>query len=99
MLRPLKRRAEDAAAIDRVMEWTRAGLRLTADAAIMVSEVSCALPGCPPRHTVVAFWTENATRHQFKVFKPVAEVVADDIPPFWMKDALAATQWAGEACC
>ena len=98
MLRPLKRRAEDVAAIDRVREMTRAGLKLAADTAIMVSEVSCALPGCPPRHTVVAFWTGNATRHQFKVFKPAAAVADDDIPPFWMKDALAANEWAEECC-
>ena len=99
MLRPLKRRAEDVAAIDRVREMTRAGLKLAADTAIMVSEVSCALPGCPPRHTVVAFWTGNATRHQFKVFKPVAEVVEDDLPPPWMKNALIVIEGFGCECC
>src|SRR5256885_12878890 len=52
------------------------------------SEVACALPGCPPLETVVAFWTDADTRHHFKVFKPVAEVAPDDLPPAWLKNAL-----------
>jgi nitrate reductase delta subunit len=66
---------------------------------ILVSEVSCALPGCPPRETVVAFWTETERRHQFKLFKPAAEVVIDDLPPRWLKDALAAIEGLGCECC
>jgi nitrate reductase delta subunit len=48
---------------------------------------------------VVAFWTENETRHQFKLFKPMADVVLDDLPPTWMKPALVAIEGVGFECC
>ena len=99
MLRFVEERPEHAAALDRVRAWTRERFALADDAAILVSEVSCALPGCPPRETVVAFWTETERRHQFKLFKPVAEVVMDDLPPRWLKDALAAIEGLGCECC
>jgi hypothetical protein len=65
----------------------------------MVSEIACALPGCPPLHTVIVFWSEGAERHQLKLFKPVIQVVADDLPPAWMKRALVAIDGIGDECC
>jgi hypothetical protein len=99
MLRFVEKRPEHAAALDRVRAWTRERFALADDAAILVSEVSCALPGCPPRETVVAFWTEDEQRHQFKLFKPVTEVVVDDLPPAWLKSALVAIEGLGCECC
>ncbi len=49
--------------------------------------------------TVVAFWTEDATRHQFKMFKPVREVSSDDLPSAWLKDSLAVPEGFGCDCC
>jgi len=98
MLRSSKKRPELLQALDRVTEWTRERFKLPQDAAILVSEVSCALPGCPPLETVVAFWTKNG-RHQFKLFKPVEEVVPDDLPPAFMKNALVAIEGIGCECC
>jgi hypothetical protein len=99
MLRSYKKRPEHIAALDRVREWTRARFKLPEDAAILVTEVSCALPGCPPLETVVAFWTENDTRHHFKLFKPADQVVADDLPPWWLKSALIAIEGSDLECC
>jgi hypothetical protein len=104
MLRSFKKRPEQLAALDRVRAWTRERFRLPDDSAILVSEVACALPGCPPLETVVAFWTESdgrldVLRHHFKLFKPVAEVVEDDLPPWWMKSALADIEGMGCECC
>jgi nitrate reductase delta subunit len=99
MLRSRKKRPEHLNALDRVEDWTRERFKLAPDAAILVAEVSCTLPGCPPLETVVAFWTGNDQRHQFKLFKPVAEVLADDLPPAWMKNALVAIEGAGDECC
>ena len=98
MLRSFKKRPEHIAALDRVREWTRARFKLLDAAAILVSEVSCALPGCVPIETVIAFWTEQG-RHHFKLFKPVAEVVEDDLPPSWMKPALIVDEQSGLECC
>ena len=99
MLGFIKKSPEHAAALDRVREWTRAQFKLPDDAAILVAEVVCVLPGCPPLETVIAFWTEGEGRHHFKVFKPVAEVVSDDLPPSWMKDALAVPEGFECDCC
>jgi nitrate reductase delta subunit len=87
------------AALERVRAWTRERFALSEEAAILVAQVTCNLPGCPPLETVVAFWTDGATRHQFKLFKPIAEVVADDLPPSWMKNALIADEESGFECC
>jgi hypothetical protein len=98
MLRSRKSSPDHAAALDRVREWTRARFGLGEDAAILVAQVSCQLPGCAPLETVVAFWIDDQ-RYRFKVFKPVAEVVADDLPPAWFKDALIDTDALGCECC
>jgi hypothetical protein len=100
MMRSSKRqRPEQAAAVERIKAWTRERFRLPEEAAILVSEVSCLLPGCPPLETIVAFWSDQDTRHHFKVFKPLGEVVLDDVPPSWMKNALIAEEGASLECC
>ena len=99
MLQHGKQGHEHRDAVDRVKGWTRERFELPPDAAILVAEVACTLPGCPPLETVVAFWTGNDRRHQFKLFKPVAEVLPDDLPPSWMKNALVAIAGVGDECC
>jgi hypothetical protein len=99
MLRSFDKRPQHVAALERVKAWTRQHFKLPEDAAILVSEVSCALPGCPPRETVIAFWTENEKRHQFKLFKPAEDIVLDDLPPAWLKNALIAIEGFGCECC
>ena len=88
----------DSAALDRVREWTRARFAIGDDEAIMVSEIVCAVPGCPPIETHVVFWTAVG-RHHFMVFKPLAEAVEDDLPPAFMKNALVALEGMDCGCC
>ena len=90
---------DHAAAAEQVRAWTRARFALPEDAAVMVAEVTCAVPGCPPLETVVAFWTAEDRRHHFKVFKPAAEVAPDDLPPAWLKDALVIPPGGDCDCC
>jgi nitrate reductase delta subunit len=97
MLAFTKRGPSQTAALDRVREWVRTRFSL-GEAAILVAEVACAVPGCPPIETVIAFWSEER-RHHFKVFKPVAEVAEDDLPPYWMKRALAVPDDFQCECC
>jgi len=92
-----KKTPEHVAALDRVREWVRARFAL-GDAAILVAEVACAVPGCPPIETVIAFWSDEK-RYHFKVFKPVAEVSEDDLPPRWLKPALAVSDDIWCECC
>jgi len=97
-LRSFRKPPEHAAALERVREWVRERFRLGGEAAILVAEIACQVPGCPPIETVIAFWTDKG-RHHFKVFKPVAEVAADDLPPSWMRDALLMRDPNDCECC
>ena len=63
---------------ERVRTWTREHFNLGDAETIMVSELPCSDPGCPPVETHLVFWTQGG-RHQFKVFKPLAEVIPDDL--------------------
>jgi hypothetical protein len=98
-MRSLTRRSGQAVAVERLKAWTRERFALADDAAILVAEVACAVPGCPPLETVVAFWSEGDKRHHFKVFKPLAEVAPDDLPPAFMKNALADLEGIDCDCC
>jgi nitrate reductase delta subunit len=94
--------ADHLAALERVKEWVRIRFALASDAAILVSEVACILPGCPPLETAVAFWTKDGAedmRHHFKMFKRVAEITYDDLPYAWMKDSLVVPEGFECECC
>lgn len=100
MFGTIRKSPDQLKALDLVAAWTRARFNLAQDVAILVSEVTCSLPGCPPLETVVAFWTDNGEkRHRFKLFKPVEQVVEDDLPPSWMKNALIVPEDFGVECC
>jgi nitrate reductase delta subunit len=98
MLGFIKKSSANGETLDRVRAWTRARFALTEDETVMVSEVACAVPGCPPVETHLVFWTASG-RHHFKIFKPLAEVVEDDLPPAFMKNALIAFDSADIDCC
>ncbi len=53
----------------------------------------------PPLETVISFWDEGGTPYHFKIFKPVAEILNDDLPFAWMKDALAVPEGFACNCC
>lgn len=87
-----------AAGLDRLRDWTRTRFALAGGEAVMVSQLACTVPGCPPLETHVVFWTD-AGRHHFKIFKPLAEVSEDDLPPGFMKNALVALEGFACDCC
>jgi len=97
MLGLSRRTSNDQVATERVREWTRARFALT-DETVMVSELACSVPGCPPIETHAVFWTA-AGRHHFKIFKPLAQVTEDDLPPAFMKNALVALEGFDCDCC
>jgi hypothetical protein len=98
MLRLSKKSPGTSAALDRVRDWTQARFKLSDGETVMVSEVACGVPGCPPVETHIVFWTA-AGRHHFKVFKPLAEVAEDDLPPAFMKNALIWAEGLECSCC
>ena len=87
-----------AAGLERLRGWTRTRFALADGETVMVSQIACTVPGCPPLETHVVFWTD-AGRHHFKIFKPLAEVGEDDLPPNFMKNALIALEGFECDCC
>lgn len=85
-------------ALEQVRNWVRERFKLAPETAILVSEVACNLPGCPPLETIVAFW-ENEQRHHFKLLKRVEEVTYDNLPYAWMKGDLVVPEGFGCECC
>jgi hypothetical protein len=49
------------------------------DDAVVVNELSCTEPGCPPIETVVALLRAGSEPRQVKVHKPAVEVTEDDL--------------------
>ena len=92
------KKLENSGALERVREWTRARFTLAADETVMVSQIACSVPGCPPIETHVVFRTP-AGRHHFKIFKPLAQVNEEDLPPAFLKNALVALEGFECACC
>ncbi len=88
--------AERARAAGRIKAWTRERF---GDVTILVTELESALPGFPPLHTVVAFWNAEREHFHFKVFKPLAEVGEEDIPPRGYRDALRVPLGLDCGCC
>jgi hypothetical protein len=74
--------------VKQLKAWTRERFALPDDAIIVVIETACIEPGFPPLETIVVFRSPPANCHSFKVFKPLAEVALDDLPPAWMRDAI-----------
>jgi nitrate reductase delta subunit len=97
-VQPLRKSTAHLEALGRVRQWARERFTLPADATILVSEIACSLPGCPPLETVVVFWI-GETRHHFKFFKPAREVVFADFPPAWLRKALAVPDGFECDCC
>ena len=85
-----------ADAASRLKSWTRSRF---GDVTVMVTELESAVPGFPPLHTVVAFWTAEREHFHFKVFKPLVEVSETDIPPRWYRDALRVSLGLDCGCC
>jgi nitrate reductase delta subunit len=97
---PFGKKRPDAARITRLLkDVVRAHFRLGEEDVILITEVECQTPGCPPLETVIAFWCEDQKRRQLKVFKPLADVSEDDLPPWWMKSALIHDDYAECSCC
>ena len=98
-LQALRQEPAFFAARGRLKRWVRARFSLDADDAVEVRELEGTLPGFPPRETVVEFRTASGERHHFKVFRPLVEVREEDLPPAWMKEALALPAAYDCDCC
>jgi hypothetical protein len=68
----------DATATARVKAWVTAALDPGDERTILVTELACTEPGCPPVETVIALLGPEE-REQWKLHKPVAAITASDV--------------------
>ena len=73
----------------RLQEETRERFGLAESDLVLVSEESRDTPGFPPLETLVHFQGDDGVPHHFRVFKPVPEVMPEDVPPAWLRASLA----------
>ena len=66
-------------AVRRVKAWAEPIAATAEGDIIMVNELRCTEPGCPPVETVIAILRPGAAPRQIKIHKPVAEVTENDV--------------------
>jgi hypothetical protein len=69
----------DAARVSQIKEWVARRFELPPDAVVMVAELRCSEPGCPPLETMIAIVDGPGQRRQVKLHKPTAEIAASDV--------------------
>jgi len=68
-----------------IKSWVREVFDPEGEATILVSELTCSEPGCPPIETVIAIMRGPGSSEKYKIHRPSAEITRNDIA------ALAAT--------
>jgi hypothetical protein len=71
--------ASNSPRIREVKQWVYERLQLPEEATVMVTELRCTEPDCPPLETVIVVMEPEKPSWQFKIHKPVADVQVGDI--------------------
>ena len=69
----------DPQKIASIKEWAAEVFRLPPEASVMVTELRCTEPGCPPLETVIAILTQPGKARQHKILKALADVTFLDV--------------------
>lgn len=67
------------ARLDQIRYWMRQNFGFPKDAPIVVKEVPCAKPGCPPIETAIVAVLKNEPPRLFKVQYPIDEITFDHV--------------------
>ena len=65
--------------VDQIKYWTRQNLDFPGDAPIIVKEVPCVKPGCPPIETSLVVFLKGEPPRLFKIQKTLNEITFDDV--------------------
>jgi hypothetical protein len=63
----------------RIKEWVRELFALGDDVTILVSELACSEPGCPPVETVIALFRGREEPTKYTIHRPAVEVTREDV--------------------
>jgi G3E family GTPase len=67
------------ARLDQIRYWMRQNFGFPKDAPIVVKEVPCVKPGCPPIETAIVAVLKNEPPRLFKVQRPIDEITFDHV--------------------
>ena len=62
-----------------IKAWVTDAFGLADTATVLVTELRCTEPGCPPLETVIALLSADGPATQYKLHKAVAEVTEADV--------------------
>lgn len=62
-----------------IKAWVRARWGLSEDTTIMVTELDCREPGCPPIETIIVVLEGPGRTKRYKIHKAAAEVTGQDV--------------------
>jgi hypothetical protein len=71
--------ASQVTKIREIKQWVRESLSLSAETTVMVAELACTEPGCPPLETVVALLHGPGDSTQGKIHRSIVDVTREDI--------------------
>jgi hypothetical protein len=69
----------DPAQLQRIKTWARELLTLNQTVDVLVTEVRCTEPGCPPTETMIALLHGPGDTEQYTLHKPLSAVQRDDL--------------------
>jgi hypothetical protein len=73
------RPAGDPERVAAIKTWVAEAFHLPNGATVMVTELRCHEPGCPPLETVIAILNEADRTRQHKLHKAIADVTRGDV--------------------
>lgn len=74
---------DPSSAVRAVKGWIREVLPDAGEAALLVTELACHEPGCPPFEVVMAVLPADGPRRQRKIGKRLSELSAEDVRAAW----------------
>jgi hypothetical protein len=74
-----EKRKRHSQAIQQVKAWVLDALQLEEETSLMVTELRCSEPGCPPIETVIALLEPSHPARHYKIHKSVADITVEDV--------------------
>lgn len=71
---------------DRIKAWAQDVFHLNDETTVMVTELECREPGCPPIETVIAVLKGPGNTQQYKIHKPAGEISLSDVEALVVKE-------------
>ncbi len=65
--------------LDQIRHWTRQNLGFPPDAPIVIKEVPCVKPGCPPIETAIMVFLKNEPPRLFKIQQTINDITFDHV--------------------